>query len=193
MLSEANVYVDGVGLSVRRLGMFCCALEYGKEWWSGKVCIVKYSGGAGSGLVKGVALEGLGSGHVVGRPVSIESIGFLDVAPLHFAAGAFCGGNGSFGEYSGSGDLGGDVCGELELVDGALDEPVLELLIDPFRAFLGRTMASCVCFALPGVLTDTRATVGPCERCLELLRFFFSESVLDIGLPCNCSCDWLSR
>jgi hypothetical protein len=118
----------------------------------------------------------------------------LDAVLLFLTTGAFCGGNGSFGEYSGSGgDLGGVVYGELTLVDGVFEEPVLELLVDPFRAFRGRTMASCVCFELPEVLTDTRVTVGPCERCLELLRFFLSGSVFDSGLRCNCSCDWLSR
>lgn len=96
-------------------------------------------------------------------------------------------------EYSGSGDLGGVVTGELTFVDGAFDEPAVVLLIDPFRPLLGRTMASCFCVELPEVLTDTRLTVGPCERALELLRGFLSEFVLETGLPCNCNCDWLSR
>jgi hypothetical protein len=194
VLSEAKVYVDGVGFSIRRRGTLWVALENGKGRWGGRLFIAKYSAGVGSVLLNGTVLVTLGCGHVVGRPVSTESINLLDVAPLLLITGAFGGGNGSFGEYSGSGgDLGGVEYGELTLVDGVLEEPPLELLVDPFRAFLGRTMASWVCFELPEVLTDTRVTVGPCERCLELLRFFFSGSVFDSDLRCNCSCDWFSR
>lgn len=176
--------------------MLWFALENGRGSWGPRFFIAKCSGGVGSELVSAEALVALGCGHVVGRPVSIDCAAFLDAKVLPLSAGAFGSGKGSLGEYSGSGgDLGGVVHGELTFVEGAFDEP-LELLIDPLRAFLGRTMASCVCFELPVVpvvLTDTRVTVGPCERCLELLRFFFSGSPTDSDLGCNCNCDWLRR
>jgi hypothetical protein len=119
--------------------------------------------------------------------------------PLVLAVGCgFFTGNGSLGEYCGSGvdDGSGNAygkfttgvgCGSNALV-GGLDP--LDDDVDPLFTFLGRTMTSWVWFEF---FTEARVTV---RRCREPLRLRFSgcEEGCGIGVSClRWGCEWLSR
>ena len=84
--------------------------------------------------MKGADLVALGCGQVVGRAGSgaildflveeVVALGAVALGAMALGAMAFGGdgGNGSLGEYSGSGDLGGVDHGELVLVEAVLEE-----------------------------------------------------------------------
>ena len=90
-------------------------------------------------------------------------------------------GKGSNCAYCGSGDAFGEPNGELNTVDGDLIELAQELLDEPFREALGRTMTSCVWLDR---LEGTRVTVGVEDRDFTPVCLFFSGLALpfDEGL-----------
>lgn len=145
MLSDANVYVDGVGLSALRRAR--PALGGGEASFGGGVRRGGgHFGGEGRGggraRVGGAVEAGRVCGHVVGRGPSKEPARRLPLGAVGLPAWAFCGGYGSLGLYCGSGDPTGDRYGELVAVECDFEE--LVLLAELLRPGFGRTRASCV-------------------------------------------------